>query len=45
MTVLVRDKVARWKVVTATWNDPAAPVDEVRMGALVGRALEIVAGG
>ncbi|VWX53431.1 serine hydrolase [Novosphingobium sp. 9U] len=45
MTVLLRDKVARWKVVTATWNDPAAPVDEARFGALMGRALEIVAGG
>ena len=44
-SVLVRDKVARWKVVTATWNDPAAPVDEFRFNALVSRALEILAGG
>jgi hypothetical protein len=44
-TVLVRDKVARWKVVSATWNDPAAPVDEFRFNALVARALAIVAGG
>jgi beta-lactamase class A len=44
-TVLVRDKVARWKAVSATWNDPAAPVDEFRFNALVARALAIVTGG
>lgn len=43
-TVLVRDKVARWKVVSATWNDPAAAVDEFRFDALVARALAILAG-
>jgi beta-lactamase class A len=42
-TVLVRDKVARWKVVSATWNDPVAPVDEFRFTALVARALAILA--
>lgn len=45
MTVLVRDRVARWQVITATWNDRAAPVDEDRFGALVARAVEIVGGG
>jgi hypothetical protein len=44
MTVLLRDRVARWKVVTATWNDPAAAVDDVWFAALITRALEIVAG-
>jgi hypothetical protein len=44
-TVLLRDKVARWKVVSATWNDPAAPVDEFRFDALVARALAILATG
>jgi hypothetical protein len=43
-TVLVRDKVARWKVVSATWNDPAAAVDEFRFDALVAKALAILAG-
>lgn len=44
MTVLVRDRAARWKVVSATWNNPAEPVDEARFEALLRRALEIVAG-
>ena len=43
-TVLVRDKVASWKVVSATWNDPAAAVDEFRFDALVAKALAILAG-
>lgn len=43
-TVLVRDKVAQWKVVSATWNDPAASVDEFRFDALVARALAILGG-
>jgi hypothetical protein len=44
-TVLVRDRALRWKVVSATWNDPSAAIDEVRFNALMARALEIVAGG
>lgn len=44
MTTLVRDKAGRWTVVTATWNNPAAPVDETRFAALVTRAVAIVSG-
>ena len=42
MTALVRNRAGLWTVVTATWNNPAAAVDEVRFGALVTRALAIV---
>lgn len=43
MTVLVRGRSGRWSVIAATWNNPAAPVDEGRFAALVTRALTLVA--
>jgi hypothetical protein len=42
MTALVRNRAGLWTVVSATWNNPGAAVDEVRFGALVTRALAIV---
>jgi beta-lactamase class A len=44
MTALVRNAAGRWTAVTASWNNPVAPVDELRFGALVTRALRIVSG-
>jgi hypothetical protein len=44
MTALVRNRAGLWTVVSATWNNPAAAVDEPRLGALVTRALAIVSG-
>lgn len=43
MTMLVRTRAGDWTVVTATWNDPANAVDEARFGALVTRALTLLA--
>ena len=43
MTVLVGGRAGPWSVVAATWNNPAAPVDEGRFAALVTRALTLVA--
>jgi beta-lactamase class A len=43
MTVLVRNPAGAWKVVTASWNNPEAGLDETRFAALVTRALTILA--
>ena len=46
MTVLVRDKADvgqdKARVVSASWNNPAAPVDELSFVALVSRAVELL---
>ena len=42
LTWLVRNNAGAWHVVTGSWNNPAAPVDEQRFIALVGRALPLV---
>ena len=46
MTVLVRDKQGqgqeRARVVSASWNNPAAAVDEMTLAALVSRAVELL---
>lgn len=42
LTWLVRNNSGVWHVVTGSWNDPAAPIDEGRFMALVGRALPLV---
>ena len=42
MTVLVRDKQDRARVVSASWNNPAAAVDEMTLAALVSRAVELL---
>ena len=43
LTLLLRTKAGQWRVLTAGWNDPAAPVDQNRLGALVSRAAELSA--
>ena len=42
MTVLVRDSVGKARVVSASWNNPAAGVDELAFAALVTRAVELL---
>lgn len=42
LTWLVRNNAGVWHAVTGSWNNPAAPVDEARFIALVGRALPLV---
>ena len=41
LTFLVRRKNGEWRVVTATWNDPAAAVDEAKFVGLVGRLVAL----
>ncbi len=41
MTLLLRDRTGGWRVVSAGWNDPEAPVDEARFAGLVRRAVEL----
>lgn len=42
LTWLVRTRVGRWHVVTGSWNNPAAPVDEARFAALMQRAVQLL---
>ena len=42
MTVLVRDKSDKARVVSASWNNPAAAVDELNFAALITRAVELL---
>ena len=42
MTALVRDSVGKARVVSASWNNPAAPIDELNFAALVTRAVELL---
>ncbi len=42
LTWLVRNRAGEWHVVTGTWNDPAAPLDEARFAALMTRAAQLV---
>jgi hypothetical protein len=42
MTWLVRARAGRWHVVAGTWNNPAAPVEEARFGALMIRAIRLL---
>ncbi|MGE4429876.1 MAG: serine hydrolase [Sphingobium sp.] len=41
MTLLLRDKAGRWLVLTASWNNAAAPVDEFLVASLLRRAAEL----
>lgn len=43
LTYLVQTKRGNWYVVTASWNDPAAPVDEGRLFDLLGSAVPLLA--
>lgn len=41
MTLLLRDRQERWVALAASWNNPAAPVDEFLFADLVRRAAEL----
>jgi len=41
MTFLLRREDGGWREVSASWNNPAAPVDEARFGDLVGRLVAL----
>lgn len=42
LTWLIRNRAGAWHVVTGSWNNPEAPVDEGRFVALMQRALQLV---
>jgi beta-lactamase class A len=42
LTWLVRSRAGAWHVVTGSWNNPAAPLDEERFIGLMTRAVRIV---
>ena len=42
MTALLRDSAGKARVVSASWNNPAAAVDELAFVALVSRAVELL---
>lgn len=42
LTWLVRNRAGVWHVVTASWNNPAAPVEEAKLVALMARAIQLV---
>jgi len=42
LTWLVRSRAGVWHVVTGSWNDPAAALDEARFIGLMQRALQLV---
>lgn len=39
---LVRSRAGAWHVVTGSWNNPAAPLDEARFIGLMARAVQLV---
>jgi len=42
LTWLIRNRAGAWHVVTASWNNPAAPVEEAKLIALMVRAIQLV---
>ncbi len=42
-TYLLRDKTGRWYAVSASWNDPAAPLADGKMVLIASRAIRLVA--
>jgi beta-lactamase class A len=42
LTFLIRNNAGTWHVVTAGWNNPAAPVDEAKFVGLLSRAVRLV---
>jgi hypothetical protein len=40
LTWLVQSRAGTWHVVTGSWNNPAAPVEEVRFVSLMARAVQ-----
>lgn len=43
MTLLLQGKDGSWYVITGSWNDTAAAIDEARFAGLIGRAAELAA--
>ncbi|WP_241659616.1 serine hydrolase [Sphingomonas glacialis] len=43
MTLLLRSKAGGWYALAASWNNPAAAVDEARFVGLVSRAADLIA--
>ncbi|MET0247958.1 MAG: serine hydrolase [Sphingomonas sp.] len=43
MTLLLEGKDGSWYALSSSWNNPAAPVEDVRFAGLVGRAAELAA--
>jgi hypothetical protein len=42
MTYLLQSADGEWYALSAGWNDTHAPVDEVKLEGLVGRAIELI---
>lgn len=42
LTYLIRTQAGGWHVVSAGWNNPAAPVDEARFAALMARVVQML---
>jgi hypothetical protein len=42
MSFLLRSRAGRWMAVSATWNNPAAPLDEPRFAALMSRLVGLM---
>ncbi|HYN47197.1 MAG TPA: hypothetical protein VES64_10945, partial [Allosphingosinicella sp.] len=42
LTWLVRNQAGAWHVVTGSWNNPAAPIEDARFIALMARAVQLV---
>jgi len=42
LTWLVRNRAGVWHVVTGSWNNPAAPVEDARFVALMARAVQLL---
>jgi len=43
MTMLLQAKDGAWYVISGSWNDPQAAVEEVRFAGLIGKAAELAA--
>ena len=43
MTLLLQSKAGAWYALAASWNNPAAAVDDARFVALVSRAVDLAA--
>ncbi|HKR24737.1 MAG TPA: serine hydrolase, partial [Allosphingosinicella sp.] len=42
LTWLVRNRAGQWHVITGSWNNPAAPLDEQRFAGLMTRLVQLV---
>jgi hypothetical protein len=42
LTWLVQSRAGAWHVVTGSWNNPAAPVEESRLIGLLARAIRLI---